>query len=483
MLAVAGCATSTAPSEQMEAQLRFKDGKFKVIQFTDIHWGWDVNPSDVRSNIMGAAEAEKPQLLVFTGDLITGAGDLSVAKAEWTELLSIADATGVPYAVVMGNHDAECCDGMCADTIETWVSEIGKNCINYPSEHTEIFGHGNKTLPVYSEKGDKVSALVYVLDSNDYPLGQHSFASHYDWIHPDQVAWYIEESNKYKAQNGGDPLPALAYYHICVPEYNIVKEVSYYGHYLEPCCPGEINTGFFSAAYFQGDIMGMFVGHDHTNDYCLVHKGIALCYGRQSGVAGMDPNTPRGCRVVEMTEGVRGFRTWVRTEAGGAETSWLYPAGISADAQVDMKPAQDIEVAGNGVKTRYFEGTAKDRTVDQMTVEDNFKSESVTPGFDIDRNNLKNHFGYIFDTWFLAENDGVYRFDVNSDDGSVLFVDDEKVIDLDGSHSADIADALVGLKKGYHHIVVKYFDDSESQTLDIDVNFRPIPESLLFVKK
>ena len=36
----------------------------------------------------------------------------------------------------------------------------------------------------------------------------------------DQINWYRQQSAAYKAQNGGQPLPALAFFHIPLPEYN-----------------------------------------------------------------------------------------------------------------------------------------------------------------------------------------------------------------------------------------------------------------------
>jgi hypothetical protein len=54
---------------------------------------------------------------------------------------------------------------------------------------SDIKGCGNYLLPEYDSKGEgKVAALLYCLDSNDYPPA--SKYGDYDWIHYDKIAWY-----------------------------------------------------------------------------------------------------------------------------------------------------------------------------------------------------------------------------------------------------------------------------------------------------
>ena len=55
------------------------------------------------------------------------------------------------------------------------------------------------------------------------------------------------------------------------------------GRAAEDECPGALNTGMFAAMVETGSVMGVFVGHDHDNDYVVAEKGIALGYGRFSG--------------------------------------------------------------------------------------------------------------------------------------------------------------------------------------------------------
>jgi len=53
-----------------------------------------------------------------------------------------------------------------------------------------------------------------------------------------------------------------------------------YGEKYEPVAGPVINTGLFAAMIEAGDVMGVFVGHEHVNDFHGELLGIRLGYGR-----------------------------------------------------------------------------------------------------------------------------------------------------------------------------------------------------------
>ena len=75
-----------------------------------------------------------------------------------------------------------------------------------------------------------------------------------------------------------------------------------------------------------------------------------------------------------------------------------------------------------------------------------------------------------------------------SDDGSVLYIDNLKIVDNDGSHAAITATGRIALKKGYHSYKLLYFEDYEGEHLSWGwkktnaSEFENIPESNLFIK-
>lgn len=71
---------------------------------------------------------------------------------------------------------------------------------------------------------------------------------------------------------------------------------------------------------------------------------------------------------------------------------------------------------------------------------------------------VKGNIGLIVTGYFNAPEDGIYTFDLLSDDGSTLKIDGEMVVDNDGPHSPRQMIGQKALAKGLHPIEVKYFD-------------------------
>ena len=130
--------------------------------------------------------------------------------------------------------------------------------------------------------------------------------------------------------NDGTPLPALSFFHIPLPEFHeaVRHEDSFLiGIRKEEVCSPQINTGLFAAMLESGDALGIFVGHDHVNDYAVSWKGIMLCYGRFTGGKTVYHDIPggNGARVIELTEGIRQFRSWIRLKDGCTVNDFTFP--------------------------------------------------------------------------------------------------------------------------------------------------------------
>lgn len=67
-------------------------------------------------------------------------------------------------------------------------------------------------------------------------------------------------------------------------------------------------------------------------------------------------------------------------------------------------------------------------------------------------------FGVDYHAYFWIRNAGTYGFRMTSDDGAVLQIDDKRVIDLDGLHSAATRDGHIELDAGRHTIHVPYYE-------------------------
>jgi len=67
----------------------------------------------------------------------------------------------------------------------------------------------------------------------------------------------------------------------------------------------------------------------------------------------------------------------------------------------------------------------------------------------------------------LVERPGLYKLATKSDDGSLLFVDGQLVVDNGGSHGAHYVEGSVNLTAGYHDIELRYFQDGGSRELEM----------------
>ncbi len=309
-------------SPMKSQDLKFgEDKKFKIVQFTDVHWKADSIASEEAGERMSEVlDAEKPDLVIFTGDVIFGKpADKSMRCA-----LEPTIKRGIPFAVTFGNHDDEL--GMSRKELYDFIKDMPGNLT---STVEGLSGVTNFILPVKASDGSKDAALLYVFDSHSYSTLKH--LKGYGWIKHDQVQWYLNESKKFTESNGGTPLTALSFFHIPLPEYH--EAVNNEGSFLigtrkEEACNQEINTGMFAAMQEAGDVLGVFVGHDHVNDYAVSWKGIMLCYGRFTGGKTVYHDMPggNGARVIELTEGVRQFRSWIRLKGDQVINDFTYPS-------------------------------------------------------------------------------------------------------------------------------------------------------------
>lgn len=295
--------------------LRFRnDGTFTIVQLTDLHWK-NGEPEDLRTDALmrSILESENPDLIVFTGDVIHSE-ECNDPVASYRQAVQAAEEQKIPWAAVFGNHDAERCSKE-----ELAAVRVG-SAFGLDQRGPGIDGRlGDGVLEVASRDGSRTAAALYLLDSGS---NLHTPPGGYEWITHGQIGWYKEQSARLAAGKGGVPLPSLAFFHIPLPEFNELWNYhTCYGHNHEGMgCP-KVNSGLFTALLEQGDVSGVFVGHDHINDFWGELHGISLCYGRATGYNsyGLE-GYPRGARVIRLTEGERGFASWLRLDDGSVVT-------------------------------------------------------------------------------------------------------------------------------------------------------------------
>ena len=312
---------STPPTER----LRFDSkGYFRILQLADCQDGMLPRYGMIEF-IKKALDKYKPDLVVFTGDNTTTVDTKLEAKMAIEAIIEPVAAAGVPFTFVFGNHDAE----NVAKEYHYSVYTQFDNCMAYDAV-PEMYGMGTHNLPIYSADGSKIAFNLWMFDSNMY----NEEKGGYDHIHEDQLQWYVDASNVLKAQNGGEPVPSMAFQHIVPNEaVDYVRtsdtEVAngYYNsdngkwYYLDPeyvekgavlmehPCPGTVDSMQMELFEQQGDVLGVFVGHDHVNDY-IINTTLKNAKGESIDIV----NTPgctfssygdelmRGCRIIDLNE-------------------------------------------------------------------------------------------------------------------------------------------------------------------------------------
>lgn len=296
-----------------------KEGKLKIVQFTDVHWrAGDPATADAATNMNRVLDEEKPDLVIYTGDVTTA----KPATEGLDKALQPVISRNIPFAITFGNHDDE--QDLTRPQLYTYV-KTKKNCLDAQAEHPDF------VISVLSANGKKTEAALYILDSNAYSTIDS--LKGYGWFRRDQVDWYAQKSAELTDANGGKPLPALAFFHIPFPEYNEAATAvgnPLIGQRGENACSPAINTGMFAAMLEAGDVMGTFVGHDHVNNYVTPWHGILLCYGQFTGGKTTYTDGRRGARVIELTEGKRGFKTWIRMSDGTVKNIINWPSDFNS---------------------------------------------------------------------------------------------------------------------------------------------------------
>ena len=319
----------------MNRQLQFKNGTFTIMQITDAQENHTVNPDTIKL-ISLALDKVKPDLVVFTGDQLKGYSPsfkgetLRKISRTIADLLRPLEERDVPFCVTFGNHDNNC--GVPNKTqAKIYAAHKGFISANARSENDP----GTFSLAIKDSAGRRDVFLLYVLDS-----GGKGEDGVYQPVTPERIAWFRREREQ-RFQENDTYLPALAFQHIPLPEYfQVLKRVekgtkgaveAFYKHegeyyvlpdeaiargdfmYESPAAPDE-NTGEFDALAEKGDVLALYVGHDHINSFSLPYRGLTLGYTQGCGFHTYGPGSRRGVRVFTLHEtDLRHYETYTVT--------------------------------------------------------------------------------------------------------------------------------------------------------------------------
>ncbi len=290
--------------------LKFNDnGKLKIVQFTDTHLIWDNPKSNMAyDNVRAVIEFEHPDFVIFTGDQVYGNG----VENSLNQLLSIPSEKGIPFAMILGNHDQY------YDLDPKGMYDVAQAIPGsvMPARTDTIFE--DYAVEVKGSKSDDIAYVFYCMDTHT----KGSVVKGYDWLYPHQIKWYEKKSEAYGR------VPALLFMHIPFPEYKNAanNKRALVGNKKEDVCCSAMNSGMFLLLRENGDVKGVFCGHDHNNDFASTYLDILLAYGRYSGGNTVYNDLGKnGARVILIDENnPNTIETWIRLNDGTIESSMNY---------------------------------------------------------------------------------------------------------------------------------------------------------------
>ncbi|KIK09009.1 hypothetical protein K443DRAFT_672049 [Laccaria amethystina LaAM-08-1] len=356
-----------------------RSGNFKILQVADLHFSVSqgvcrdtlLNPCEHSDNLTNALishtlDAEKPDLVVFSGDQLNGQGTTWDPKSVLAKFARAVTDKGIPWAAVFGNHDEE--DGLAKDQQMTLMKALPYSLVERGPK--DVHGVGNYVLKVKSADASKMHLLtLYFLDSGSYSKGVLDWfgffiPTEYDWIRQSQIDWFLQESASIKSiqrpfspdtgkdlghnwqvrQQPDDQITpavaklakpnALMFFHIPLPESyskadidsQTKKPLDVGLHDLESAGNAKKSDGFFEKGILKAlesdhitntiqEVKVIGNGHCHVTENCRRVKGVWLCFGGGGSYSGYGKlGFDRRFRVYDISDYGETIRTYKRTE-------------------------------------------------------------------------------------------------------------------------------------------------------------------------
>jgi hexosaminidase len=110
----------------------------------------------------------------------------------------------------------------------------------------------------------------------------------------------------------------------------------------------------------------------------------------------------------------------------------------------------------------------------------------LAPRIELSGSERDEEFGLRFRGYLRIPYDDIYTFELTSDDGAQLYLEDKVVVDHDGYHGASARTGSAGLAKGYHRLRLLYFQAGGGKALGLRVRRaygppEPVPDAWYYV--
>ncbi|KAJ1306702.1 hypothetical protein OPQ81_007694 [Rhizoctonia solani] len=364
------------------------NGTYKIMQVADLHYSvthgqcrdTDLKPCDgfnsSQAILAEALDAERPDLVVFSGDQLNGQRTSWDSRSVLAKFASEVIKRKIPWAAVFGNHDS---------TTDMDRKNMMEHLQRLPYSLAEpgptgIHGVGNYVIQVKSYDDSATPLLtLYFLDSGAYVSNGLAWWKEleYDYLHESQIQWFLGESQQIHAierpftpggtrdlgkvwirrdgkrrldieerqattggNTGGKKLAkpnAMMFFHIPLkisvvaadtnPETSQTLDVGT----AEEYGGSPKDAGFFSKAILAApevsstsetkgagtEVKVIANGHVHTADNCRRVMGVWTCFSGGSSYAGYGKvGFDRRFRIFQISQYGEKIETYKRTDKG-----------------------------------------------------------------------------------------------------------------------------------------------------------------------
>lgn len=221
---------------------------------------------------------------------------------------------------------------------------------------------------------------------------------------------------------------------------------------------------------YQFEIEGATAFVDETHLF-IKHQyaGLHLRYtSSDSVVRATDPVMDKAAQFNTSTQ-----LTYALFDSEGIQRSETRSLELEKLPLLEGVSKNQIDTHKAGLHVKYAEGEWKNvPSFDTLTIVNEF----IVPTPSLNGISVRDdHFALEFEGIVWVDQDGFYEWMTVSDDGSVLYLHDQKVVDNDGSHSKRQRSGRIALKKGWHPMTLRYFEDYAGQSLEL--GYRLVGES------
>ena len=280
-----------------------EEHEFTILLITDAHLGDNISDDYKTIKVIKSLiKNSKPDLIVIGGDLISGHRwdgiEKEFFKKNWKKATDIFLEEKIYYAFAFGTHEIE------SDLSGPEIKKLEKThpYSLFDDMAKDPVSTSNFNVKIYSSfqnREKEISLLIWIFDTKGHGCKYRRLS--YGCITFPQINWYKRESGKINKEQKKN-VKGLAFFHIPIPEFkNVYNFYKTHGDKKESVSCPKVNTNFFKAILEVNNIKGIYIGHDHKNDFGGNYKGVDLAYNRKTGSAGRSAKKLGG-RVFKIRE-------------------------------------------------------------------------------------------------------------------------------------------------------------------------------------